>query len=40
MLYLDVVNEVMFYLVIITDDGNEFLPGDNTDFLIELSKLK
>ena len=28
---MDVVNVVMFYLVIISDTTNEFLPGNNTD---------
>ena len=30
---MDVVNVVMFYLVIIFDATNEFLPGDNKDLL-------
>ena len=30
---MDVVNVVMFYLIIISDATNEFLPGDNKDLL-------
>ena len=30
---MDVVNIVMFYLVIISDATNVFLPGDNKDLL-------
>ena len=30
---MDVVNVAMFYLVIISDITNEFLPGDNKDLL-------
>ena len=30
---MDVVNVVMFYLVIISDATNEFLPGGNKDLL-------
>ena len=31
--FMDVVNVVMFYLVIISYAINEFLPGDNKDLL-------
>ena len=31
---MDVVNVVMFYLVIISDATNEFLPTDDKDLLI------
>ena len=30
---MDVVNVLMFYLVIISDSTNECLPGDNKDLL-------
>ena len=30
---MDVVSELLFYLVIISDTTNEFLPGDNKDLL-------
>ena len=30
---MDVVNVVMFYLAIISDVTNEFLPGDDKDLL-------
>ena len=30
---MDMVNVVMLYLVIISDDTNEFLPGNNKDSL-------
>ena len=31
--FVDVMNVFMFYLVIISDATNEFLPGDNKDLL-------